>query len=683
MRELDAACAALDGLERARSEVFRIVVLWYSGRQLDSLAESEWALETLRTAGDTLWEARLLGNRGGLLAERGDAVAAERELARARDLFAARAPRPPCSRTSCSWHGSPGCVATSRRAWLSSTPPIARRLSPANAAELELLRAQTLAAAQLWTEARESLARARAHWERHARDDHGGRLEAIRLTLLAGDGAEALALARRTRRSFAAQGRALHAARAGGLELAAAIAAGAVSRGAIASGRRAAVTLAAAGWSAEARRVQLAVARAAIELGAVRTAKRELAACAPLFRRGPIDDRIEAWHVEARVRLATGDLPGARRAARRGLAVLEEYRAVLGAADLRATASSIGSELAALGLRTALTDRRPGAALEWAEALRASSLRLAPVTPPRNPALRTALTELRQLTAEVARSEQAGRSSRSLLARQARVETQVRRLSRHAPGETLPSRARPRRAELAAALGERALVEFVECDGELWALTVADGRLQRHALGRCAPVLEALEWLRFGLVRLARLPARAPQRGALTAGAVASAASIEEALLGPLGDVIGGRELVVVPTGALHALPWAMLPSLRGRPVSVAPSAAVWWALARRARGRLRPSARAAPALLVAGPRLRHAGAEVRSIAALHPGALVLGGEAAGVAPTLRALRSARVAHLACHGHVRADSPLFSSLELADGRAQRLRAAAARGASRS
>ncbi len=680
LRELDAACAALDGLERARSEVFRIVVLWYSGRPLDSLEQSDSALETLRRAGDTLWEARLLGNRGGLLAERGDAAAAERELARARDLFASE--------------GATAAVLAhelqlARVAWLRGDLPACMsqldaadrpELSPANAAELELLRAEALAAAQLWSEARESLARARSQWARHARDDHGGRLEAIRLTLLGGDAAGALALAARTRRSFAAQGRALHAARAGGLELAAAIATGAVSRGAIASGRRAAATLAAAGWSAEARRVQLAVARAAIELGAVRTAKRELAACAALFRRGPVDDRIEAWHVEALVRRAEGDPAGAQRAARRGLQVLEEHRAALGAADLRATASSIGSELAGLGLRIALAGDRPGATLEWAEALRASALRLTPVTPPRNPELRAALTELRQLTAEVTRTEQAGRSSRSLLARQARVETRVRRLSRHAPGETLPSRARPHRTALAAALGDRALVEFAESDRELWALTVTDGRLRRHALGRSAPVLEALEWLRFGLVRLARLPATAPQRESLAAGAVASAAAVEEALLGPVADVIGGRELVVVPTGALHALPWAMLPSLRGRPVSVAPSAAVWWALARRGHGRGRaagrdgaagrdwPAERDAPALLVAGPRLRHAGAEVRSIAALHPGALVLGGAAAGVAPTLRALPGARIAHLACHGHVRADSPLFSSLELADGR---------------
>src|SRR5262249_10944157 len=41
--------------------------------------------------------------------------------------------------------------------------------------------------------------------------------------------------------------------------------------------------------------------------------------------------------------------------------------------------------------------------------------------------------------------------------------------------------------------------------------------------------------------------------------------------------------------------------------------------------------------------------------------------KAATVTSTLQALDGAALAHLACHGHFRSDSPLFSSLELADG----------------
>ena len=45
-------------------------------------------------------------------------------------------------------------------------------------------------------------------------------------------------------------------------------------------------------------------------------------------------------------------------------------------------------------------------------------------------------------------------------------------------------------------------------------------------------------------------------------------------LVAPLG--VTGRELVIVPTGGLHALAWSVLPSLAGRTFAVAPSAAAW-----------------------------------------------------------------------------------------------------------
>ena len=86
VREIDAACAALDGIELARCEVSRIAVFGLAGRA-PALAASERALQTLRREGDAIWEARLLKNRGFQFAERGDATRAEPDLARARDLY--------------------------------------------------------------------------------------------------------------------------------------------------------------------------------------------------------------------------------------------------------------------------------------------------------------------------------------------------------------------------------------------------------------------------------------------------------------------------------------------------------------------------------------------------------------------------------------------------------------------
>jgi hypothetical protein len=73
--------------------------------------------------------------------------------------------------------------------------------------------------------------------------------------------------------------------------------------------------------------------------------------------------------------------------------------------------------------------------------------------------------------------------------------------------------------------------------------------------------------------------------------------------------------VIVVPPGRLNAVPWALLPSLADRVVSVAPSARTWL----RA-GNTRPFG-TNKTVLVSGPGLGTASAEV-SAARPEPGAL-------------------------------------------------------------
>ncbi len=669
--ELDAACAALDGLELARSELFRIAVLGVAGRAPPPPASSEWAVRTLRRHRDAIWEARLLGNRGALGAERGDADAAEPDLARARDLFTALGATPAAQRAAFELarvalvRGDlPLCLARLDAIEATELPALLR-------SALELLRAQALVAARLMSEARAALHAAQAIWNAAAIEEPEGRLELVRLTLLAGEPATAAELARTAQRSFAARGRPVYGARAAGLRLAAAIASDAVGSAALRSGGRAAATLAAHGWHAEALSVRLSVARAAVAVGSVAAAERELAACASLRRHGPVAGRVELHHVEALVRLARGDRVAAQRSARTGLRLLESHRAALGASELRATASEIGLDLSRLGLRVALSGTDPRSVLAWAESLRASALRSPAVTPPPGRELRARVTDLRRVNAEIQRMQRDGGPPRALVARQAALELSVRRLSRHARGTgtaaALTVAAGPSPAAflpaLVNALGDAALVELIELDGQLTAVTLAGGRLRRHELGPPAPVREQLEWLRFALARLARRDHQGPRRAATLAGALASAQALDRSLVAPLAGALGDRRVVIVPTGSLHGLPWSMLPGLRGRPLVVAPSAAVWLALAGApAAGRAR-----ARVTSIAGPRLRHAAAEATGVGAVYAGATVLTGRQATVPAAMRALDGAAVAHLACHGRFRADSPLFSAIELADG----------------
>jgi CHAT domain-containing protein len=233
-------------------------------------------------------------------------------------------------------------------------------------------------------------------------------------------------------------------------------------------------------------------------------------------------------------------------------------------------------------------------------------------------------------------------------------------------------------AALDRALAGRVLVEYVESAGDLYAVILGAGRPALHALGPARSVTAELDSLRFAWRRLLTGHGSAASLRAAAGLAEHSAACLDAALLAPLGSLgspAGRCPLVLVPPGSLRSLPWPLLPSCAGRPLTIAPSAASWLDAMSRAvpaqsapaqSGAARPGT-ARRVVLVAGPGLRGAAAEIDALSAVYPGAQVLTGQGATVAATLRALDGADVAHVAAHGRFRADNPLFSSLLLADG----------------
>lgn len=386
-------------------------------------------------------------------------------------------------------------------------------------------------------------------------------------------------------------------------------------------------------------------------------------------------ERVAAWTVRALMHRHGGDAAATRRAVRSGLRVVHEYAAALGTGELRAAAFADGRELAAIGVRLALDTGRPFDVLLAAETLRARSLDRPPTRPPADAALAADLADLRRVELDLAdldRPEPA-----HLRVERSRLERAIRDRTRSAHGEAIAVRsgssppavarsarsldrvgATPHLARLTAVLGSRMLVAYLRCDEDLRAVTIVDGTPRLHALGPWEPVAREIAAARFAAHRVWR---GQTESDAATRAALGRAADLlDAALFAPLA-LPADRELVLLPTAELHALPFGLLPSLHGRPVQSIPSLAWWLTTAHR------PETRAGRVMLAAGPGLRHAIREIHQVAARHPDATVLTGRHATVEAVLAAMDGAAVAHLACHGRFRADHPDFSSLEFADG----------------
>ncbi len=139
-------------------------------------------------------------------------------------------------------------------------------------------------------------------------------------------------------------------------------------------------------------------------------------------------------------------------------------------------------------------------------------------------------------------------------------------------------------------------------------------------------------------------------------------------LFEPLGLEEGNAPLSIIPHGLLHYLPFHALYNgksylLEHRNVSYAPSLKVW-SLCREKR----PSTDGALVVLgladESAPEILN---EAQALAAIAPEARLLLGKEATIANLKHYGPQARYLHLATHGLLRSDNPLFSSLKLADG----------------
>lgn len=167
-----------------------------------------------------------------------------------------------------------------------------------------------------------------------------------------------------------------------------------------------------------------------------------------------------------------------------------------------------------------------------------------------------------------------GRPTAALAARQEALENAVRQRARFATGVlSATSAPSPSAAVLRRALGDHALVEVIGDGDALHAAVVTQGGVRLRRLGDANLVAHELDRLGFALRRIAQARGSDTSRAAAVDAAAAGAERLDALLLAPVAMDIGCRPVVLVPTGGLHAVPWALLPTARGRPVTVAPSA--------------------------------------------------------------------------------------------------------------
>ena len=672
LHQTDLAAPDLHGISAVELRMQRALILTEIGRFAEAADGFEGALVALRRlGGDELLEADIRNNRAILHAHRRDWRAAQDDLRRAEALYTATGH---ALRTALVDQNR-GMVAAVRGdvpLALTHYDRAARRYRDADRhpGALPIYRAETLLSVRLVAEARQAADAAVLGYgsARMAADLAHARLVLAQATLLDGEPAAAHAQAVRARRLFMRQQRPGWAALARYVGLRAQWAAGRHTAAVLRSGRQTVADLDAAGWSVAALDARLIVARVALQLGRVETARAELADAARARRDGPADLRARAWHAEALLRLSAGDRRGADAALRAGMGVLDRFRASLGATELRAHAAGHAEELAQLGLELAVHAGHAATVLAWAERWRAGDLRLRPVRPPDDAGLVDDLSALRQVVAELGTAAAEGGDTGALLRRQASLEQAVRRRARHAAGgRPAAARAAPALPELRAVLGNSALVEYVGLGDRLHAVVVIDRVVRLHDLGPLADAERALAGLRFGLRRLAYEVGSPRALAAVAEASDEAARELDTQLLGPLLDDIGDRPLVVVPTGALHGLPWASLPSCAARCVTVAPSATLWHRAASTPDPASTGTKDSGRQVLAAGPGLAYAAAEVATLARRYPGADRFTGRRASVDAVTRALDGAHLVHIAAHGHFRADNPLFSSIQFADG----------------
>ncbi|MDP9220723.1 MAG: CHAT domain-containing protein, partial [Actinomycetota bacterium] len=431
---------------------------------------------------------------------------------------------------------------------------------------------------------------------------------------------------------------------------------------------QAAAALARSGLTDESRRLRLHAARRMLEAGLVEQAAQVGAESLRLRPGDALRTRLMAREVRADLALARGNQRDRSREIRAGLADLHRHQARLGSIDLQTSVVRHGEQLATMGLADALAGGRPEQVFRWLERTRALATRLPPVRPPEDARMADLLEALRHLRLEARELTLRPDGDADAIAvltaacRDLERAAALRERQLVGSGDVL---AETSISEVRDLLGESGqLVALVDLRDQLTAVVVGSDTSSLVPVAPSKPVLDLVRRIRADLDVLA-LAGTPPSMRAVVLGSLRrTLVALDDQLWAPVGLHAAQGPLVLVPSGLLATVPWTLLPSLRGRPLTVARSAGEW------VRGHEWPrptSDGTAPGATVfaTGPRVSRADEEVHACAAswTDPTVLLLATPQALVEHA----GDAGVLHVAAHGAHDAENPLFSSLELAGG----------------
>lgn len=610
---LAALAEECDGVDLGRVLLQRGVVLLHAGRLAEALAALDRSDRIFATTADDRDRLRLHQNRGVVLLQRGELDAAEADFLAAADLAAhleMTSTEGQCWANAGALYGRARRLVEALEAFDRADELLSSAGRPERVATwMEIDRAEVMMHFGLVDDAVAASHRAlrTATPSGNAALVGDALLMCAQTELRAGRYEQARRTADAAGRHLVASGRGEMAPHAEGIAARAELAAATDPATALRRSGDVLGRLRSLGWNEQADELAAERLRAAWRLDVWHEVADDLAD----LRLHAFGDRRDlallGWFAEAVARYLHGDRTGSVDACRRGLAFLDDITAEAIDLEARSAAMRLGNDLSRWIIEVAVDQHDADLVLAAGEGTRARALH----------------------------EELDGRD-------------QHRPLTEDGADRLL--------AELRGRLAGRCLVQWVVA-GERVHAVVCDERGNRLIdVADLRSVVRERDRVMVWLDRAAAEPDDSSVRS------LRAARLLDELLLDPLG-LPDGDSVVIVPVDELHGVPWSGLPSIADRPLVLSPSCRLWLDADRRASSPVRSVA------FVAGPNLA---ADDLERVALHRSYERVD-EATGAGATAATVRTMfgghDLVHVAAHGHFRADRPLLSTFELAEGAA--------------